>query len=440
MTDIAIIILAAGKGTRMKSPLPKVMHEIAGWPMVQHVCHQAGSLSPKKVVGVIGDDMAEVGKLITRSLPGAAIVTQSPQLGTGHAVQQALPALEGFKGRVVVLYADSPFVSSATIKEIVDAQSDVTVLGFQPDDPGAYGRLITDGDKLAAIVEYNDATDEQRGISLCNSGVMAFNADHITSLVNGLSDDNAKKEYYLTDCVGAANEQGLSCGYITCNPIEVMGVNSQRELAQANVVFQIAKRLEMMEKGVQMPAPDTVHFAADTDIAAGSVVGQYVVFGPGVVVEESVEIKPFSHIEGTHIRSGSSAGPFARLRPGTVLENDVRIGNFVETKQATIERGSKINHLSYVGDAEVGKNVNIGAGTITCNYDGFEKFRTIIGDHAFIGSNSSLVAPLSIGEKAIIGAGTTVLEDVPSQAVALNQKSQYNDEGGAARFRKKKTN
>jgi bifunctional UDP-N-acetylglucosamine pyrophosphorylase/glucosamine-1-phosphate N-acetyltransferase len=357
-------------------------------------------------------------------------------LGTGHAVLQARAALDGFTGDAIVLYGDTPFIGQDTIEALTAAraQHDVVVLGFEAADPARYGRLVVEGDQLTQIVEYKDATEAQRAITLCNSGVMAADAGVLFDLLDGLGNDNASGEYYLTDAVAIARARGLSAGTVTCPEAETLGINSRAELARAEAVFQAAKRAEAMDNGVTMYAPDTVFFAHDTYVGRDSVIEQNVIFGPGVTVESGVKIRAFSHLEGCHVSRGATVGPFARLRPGAELAEDVHVGNFVEIKNAVIDEGAKVNHLSYIGDAHVGEATNIGAGTITCNYDGVFKHHTEIGARAFIGSNTMLVAPVRVGDEAMTGSGSVITTDVPDGAIGIARARQANKEGLARRL------
>jgi bifunctional UDP-N-acetylglucosamine pyrophosphorylase/glucosamine-1-phosphate N-acetyltransferase len=438
--NIAAVVLAAGKGSRMKSPLPKVMSKIAGRTMVHHVLASVVELGAKKIVGVISNGATSVSAEFERVAQGSSCVVQHEQLGTGHAVQQAVPELNSHDGVVLVLYGDTPFVKPETLSRMVSHfDTDnvaVCVLGFTPDDAGAYGRLVVDnaGD-LHAIVEYKDANDEQRAIKRCNSGVMAIRSSEIESLLDAVGNDNANGEYYLTDIVSIARTRDMRCVIEMCDEQEVMGVNSQAERAIAENIKQQELRTEMLAKGVALIAPETVFLQSDTLLAPGVLVHPNVVFGPGVDVHEGVEIKSFSHLEGCVLRANSTVGPYARMRPGADIGEDAKIGNFVEIKKSTLGTGAKVSHLSYIGDAEVGADVNIGAGTITCNYDGYNKAKTVIGEGAFVGSNSSLVAPVEIGKGAIVAAGSTVIKNVTSDAVVRNIMPQEEVLGRAKEIR-----
>jgi bifunctional UDP-N-acetylglucosamine pyrophosphorylase/glucosamine-1-phosphate N-acetyltransferase len=436
----AAVILAAGHGTRMKSALPKVMHQIGGRAMIAHVIDAAAALTPERMAVVIGDHAPAVGEFAKSVDPKIAVAVQSPPKGTGHAVMQALPALQGFSGAVLVLYADTPLVRPETLRTLageIAKGAAVAVLGFTPADPGAYGRLKRDGQgALAAIVEAKDASPEELNIALCNSGVMAINAAFLTKRLKDIGNKNAKGEYYLTDIVALARKDGESCAVIEAETQEVMGVNSRVELSEAEAVFQKRMRRAAMENGATLADPETVYFSFDTKLGKDVVVGQNVVFGPGVTLADGAEVKPFSHLEGASLASGATAGPFARLRPGADLKSGAKVGNFVEIKKAVIGDGAKVSHLTYIGDAEVGADANIGAGTITCNYDGYGKHKTIIGKGAFIGSNSALVAPVTIGDGAYVGSGSVVTKDVEPGDLAVARSRQTAIKGWAARFRK----
>ena len=431
---IALIVLAAGQGTRMNSDLPKVLHEVGAAPLVGHALAAGRALDPERVIVVAGHGAEQVTKAVAGLDPDAQTVLQEEQLGTGHAVAQAFPALDGFEGRVIVLYGDTPFIRPETLEALAEARADVTVLGFEAEDPGRYGRLIADGSALERIVEFKDATDQERAISLCNSGVIACDAALLAELVAGLGNDNAAGEYYLTDIVAAARAKGLSAEVVTCDEAETLGINTRAELARAEALFQSRMRAEAMENGVTMVDPETVYFALDTYIGRDVVIGPNVVFGPGVTIESGARIEAFCHLTGCHISRGGTIGPFARLRPGAELAEDVHIGNFVEVKNAMLGEGVKVGHLTYLGDAEIGEGTNIGAGTVTCNYDGVMKHRTVIGANAFIGSDTMLVAPVTIGDNALTGSGSVITEDVPSGAVAIERTKQVVKPGLAVKL------
>ena len=441
---IAAIVLAAGKGTRMKSDLHKVLHPIAGRPMLLHLMASVDELSPAKKVVVVGDKADQ----LEAALGGTAqLAVQDPQLGTGHAVQQAEGALAGFNGDVLILYGDVPFVPATTMRAMIDrlGAADapaVVVLAFEPADPLQYGRVITDGDRVVKMVEHKDATDAERAVRLCNSGLMAAKARDLFALLARVTDDNAAKEFYLVDIVNIANADGRSCAVVKTDADDVAGINSRAELAAAEAQWQAFKRDEAMAGGASLRAPETVWFSWDTELGRDVTIEPNVFFGPGVKVADGVNIRANCHIEGATIGTGCEVGPFARLRPGTILGEKAKIGNFVETKKAVLGTGAKANHLTYLGDVTVGADANIGAGTITCNYDGYFKYKTEIGERAFVGSNSALVAPVKIGADAIVAAGSTVTRDVADGELRLVRGEQLVKPGWADRFhdamRKKK--
>ncbi|MFO0998154.1 MAG: bifunctional UDP-N-acetylglucosamine diphosphorylase/glucosamine-1-phosphate N-acetyltransferase GlmU [Alphaproteobacteria bacterium] len=436
----AAVILAAGKGTRMKSRLPKVMHPIAGRPMVLHVLATLSALKIDRSVVVVGPGMESVATAVAPS----RVAVQEKQLGTGHAVMAAREALKGFAGDVLVLYGDTPLLSAGTLRRVLAAlrrkpRPAVVVLGFEPADPGAYGRLVLARDgSLDRIVEYRDASAAERAIRLCNSGVMAVDGRRLFTLLGEINNRNAKREYYLTDIVARARARRLGCAVVRAPAEELLGVNSRAELASAEAVVQARLRGRALDRGATLLDPSSVYFAHDTVVGRDVTIGPGVVFGPGVRVGDDVEIRAFCHIEGATIAAGAVIGPFARLRPGAVIGAGAHIGNYVEVKQATIEAGAKANHLSYIGDAHVGSGANVGAGTITCNYDGFFKSKTVIGRGAFIGSNSALVAPVTVGDGAIIGAGSVITRDVEADALAVTRADQRDSKGWAARFRRRR--
>ncbi|WP_281824522.1 bifunctional UDP-N-acetylglucosamine diphosphorylase/glucosamine-1-phosphate N-acetyltransferase GlmU [Jannaschia rubra] len=433
----ALIVLAAGQGSRMQSDLPKVLHRVAHAPLLIHALRGAEGLSPERTVIVAGHGGDAVEAAARDHDEGLVVVRQEEQLGTGHAVLRARAALEGFSGDVIVLYGDTPFIRAETLEAMLEARrdgADIVVLGFEAEDPGRYGRLVVEGDRLDRIVEARDATAEELGVRLCNSGVMCADAGLMFDLLDRVGRDNAAGEYYLTDLPGLARADGLTTRVVTCPEVETMGVNTRTDLAMAEAAFQAATRLEVMATGATLTAPDTVFFAHDTAIGRDVTIEPHVIFGPGVTVESGATIRAFSHLEGCHVSDACVIGPYARLRPGAELDRGVRVGNFVEVKAATVQEGAKINHLSYVGDAEVGAGANIGAGTITCNYDGVFKHRTVIGAGAFIGSNTALVAPVTVGAGAMTGSGSVVTMDVPDGALALGRAKQVNKDGFAARL------
>ncbi len=421
---VALIVLAAGQGTRMNSDLPKVLHRLGAAPLLAHALAAGRALDPARVIVVAGHEADLVRKAVARIDSTAEVVLQAEQLGTGHAVAQAIPALAGFEGRVLVLYGDTPFICAETLEALLASPADVTVLGFEAREPGRYGRLIADGATLDRIVEFKDATDEELAITLCNSGVMCVESGLLSRLVATLPNDNAAGEYYLTDVVGAARAEGLTAAVVTCPESETLGINTRAELAAAESQFQARMRAEALENGVTLTAPDTVFFALGTHIGRDAVIGPNVVFGPGVTVESGAEIMAFCHLEGCHVSRGATVGPFARLRPGAELAEDVHVGNFVEIKNSILDEGVKVGHLTYIGDTDIGEFTNVGAGTVTCNYDGVMKHRTTIGANVFIGSDTMLVAPVTIGAGALTGSGSVITDDVPEGAVALGRAKQ----------------
>lgn len=439
--ELAAIILAAGQGTRMRSGLHKVLHPVAGKAMVHHLLDTVDSLNPTRKIIVVGDRAEQ----LEAAIEDAEFAVQSPQLGTGHAVQMALPALAGFSGDLMVLYGDVPFVPLSVMQAMIDARgadpaTGIVVLGFRAQDPGAYGRLIVGADgALERIVEYKDASEAERAIDLCNSGIMLISGDNAAQWLGALTNTNAAREYYLTDLVEIARRNGCSVQVVEAPEDDVMGVNSRSDLAAAEAAFQMRARAAAMAAGVTLTAPDTVYFSHDTKLGRDITIEPNVFFGPGVTLEDDVTIKANSHLEGAIVRCGASIGPFARLRPGTDVGPGSKIGNFVEIKKAHLAAGVKVSHLTYIGDATIGAEANIGAGTITCNYDGFMKYQTTIGAGAFIGSNSALVAPVTIGDGAIVGAGSVVTKDVAADALAVSRARQRDIAGHAKRFRDEKT-
>ena len=433
---VALIILAAGKGTRMQSDLPKVLHKIAGAPLLVHAMKAGASLEPEKTVIVAGHGADQVEAAAQDWSDDIDVVLQREQLGTAHAVLQAREALADFEGDAIVLYGDTPFIQPETLDAMLTARAehDVVVLGFEAADSGRYGRLVMDGDVLNAIVEFKDATDAERAITLCNSGVISAKADVLFDLIDSVSNENASGEYYLTDIIGIARSKGLSATVVHCDEAETMGINSRPELAVAEVAFQTRARADALENGVTMHAPDTVYFSHDTYIGSDTVIEPNVVFAVGVTVENNATIRAFSHLEGCHVSRESVVGPYARLRPGAELSEGVKIGNFVEIKNASIDAGAKVNHLSYIGDAQIGEKSNVGAGTITCNYDGVFKHRTTIGKNVFVGSNTMLVAPVTLGDDSMTATGTIVTKNVPEGDLAVGRARQENKPGFARRM------
>lgn len=434
----AAIILAAGKGTRMKSDTHKVLHKIAGRPMLEHLMASVAELGPERLAVVVGAGREQIEQAVGER---AATCLQEPQLGTGHAVQQAESALAGFSGDVLVLYGDVPFVQASTMRAMLerlhgDDAPAAVVLGFEPADPLAYGRVIADDEgRILKMVEYKDADEGERACHLCNSGLLAARADDLFALLARVGNDNAQGEYYLPDIVNIAIADGKPCAVIVADsPDEVAGINSRAELAAAETRWQAARRLQAMDEGATLIAPETVFFAYDTVVGRDVTIEPNVFFGPGVIIADKVLVRANSHIEGAIIGTGVKVGPFARLRPGTVLGEGSFIGNFVEVKNAVMAPGAKASHLTYLGDAVIGANANIGAGTITCNYDGYFKHKTVIGPGAFIGSNSALVAPVTIGADAIVAAGSTVSRDVAAGELRMVRAEQLVKPGWADRF------
>lgn len=420
MQSLAVII-AAGLGTRMKSALPKAAHKIAGREMLAHLTRAAEQVFDRVVV-VVGPDMEVLAKIASPH----EVVVQHERLGTAHATRQA----EAFfgEGPVAVFYADNPLVSVDTMRALLarlkQGDAGLVLLGMRPPEPGKYGRLVMEGGYVARIVEYADATPEERSISFCNAGGLAALGPDMRDWLADVKNNNAKAEFYLTDIVAIARAAGVSIAALEAPYEECLGINSRAELAQAEAVFQNRLRQHFMHEGVTLQAPETVFFAADTDIGADSFIAPHVVFGPGVKLESGVEIKAFSHLEGCIVRTGAVIGPYARLRPGAEVDEAAHVGNFVELKAAKLGKGAKANHLAYLGDAQIGPGANIGAGTITCNYDGKAKHKTQIGEKAFIGSNTALVAPVKIGAGALVAAGSVITADVPDNSLALGRARQ----------------
>jgi bifunctional UDP-N-acetylglucosamine pyrophosphorylase/glucosamine-1-phosphate N-acetyltransferase len=433
---VSLIVLAAGQGTRMNSDLPKVLHPLAGVPLVHHALQAGRGLEPERTVVVIGPEAQAVAKAVQSFDPDASVAVQAERLGTAHAVLQAAPALQGATGPAIVLYGDTPFVRTETLQTMLAAltRHAVVVLGFQAAEPGRYGRLVAEGDTLLRIVEAKDATPAELEITLCNSGVVACDARLLMELCAEVGNANAAGEYYLTDIPGLARARGLTAGVVRCDEAETLGINTRQELARAEADFQTRARAAALEDGVTLTAPETVFFALDTVIGRDAVIGPAVIFGPGVTIESGAEVKGFCHLEGCHISRGATVGPFARLRPGAELAEDVHVGNFVEIKNAVLDEGVKVGHLTYLGDATVGEHTNIGAGTVTCNYDGVMKHRTVIGKRAFIGSDTMLVAPVTVGDGAMTASGSVVTMDVPADALAVGRVSQVNRPGFVTRF------
>jgi bifunctional UDP-N-acetylglucosamine pyrophosphorylase / glucosamine-1-phosphate N-acetyltransferase len=439
--SFAVVVLAAGQGTRMRSDTHKVLHPIARRPMLLHLLDRVQSLGAQEIVVVVGKGREQV----EAALAGTSVRTahQAEQKGTAHAVQQAAGALEGFSGPVLILYGDTPFVESETLQQMLDRLDapdapGVVVLGSCPPDPMAYGRIILgEGDRIAKMVEYRDASEAERAVRLCNSGMMAVRSADLFRWLAQVGNENAAGEYYLPDIVNIAAAEGSAAVLVEGDPYETAGVNSRAELAHLELEWQRRRREQALHEGATLIDPESVWFAYDTKLGRDVTVEPHVVFGDGVAVADGAMIHAFCHIEGATIGSGAHIGPFARIRPGTVLAEKTKVGNFVEIKKANVGKGAKVNHLTYVGDAQVGAGANIGAGTITCNYDGFGKYQTVIGEGAFIGSNSALVAPVSIGAGAIVGAGSVITSDVESDSLAVARGQQKGIAGWARRFRER---
>ena len=444
MTDRSslTVVLAAGEGTRMRSATPKVLHPVAGQSLLAHVLGAAPRGAADRVAVVVGPDHEAVAREATHARPDAVSFIQRERLGTAHAVLAAREAIDGGADDLLVAFGDTPLISAETfarLRQPLKNGAALAVLGFRAADPTGYGRLVVEGDRLVAIREQADATPDERKITLCNAGVMAFDGRRALSIIEKIGNANSKAEYYLTDAVTIVRDLGLEAVVIETGEDEVRGINTKTQLAEAEQVMQARLRKAALEAGVTMIAPDTVYLAADTTFGSDVTIEPFVVIGPGVTIADGAVIHSFSHIVQASIGKRASVGPYARLRPGTSLGEGARIGNFVEAKAAVLDAGVKVNHLSYIGDAHVGANSNIGAGTITCNYDGFAKHKTEIGEGAFVGTNSSLVAPVKIGRGAYIGSGSVITRDVPDDALAVERSQQTNREGGAKRYREMKT-
>jgi bifunctional UDP-N-acetylglucosamine pyrophosphorylase / glucosamine-1-phosphate N-acetyltransferase len=438
MAELLSIILAAGEGTRMRSATPKVLHRVGGLAMVSHAVRAASAAG--RVAVVLGSGRDDVASEIAASVPAAMTFIQTERLGTAHAVRQAEAALADASGNVVILYADTPLVSAETlaaIAERLDGGADLVVVGFEPDDPKRFGRLIFSGSQLVEIREFAELKGVSDETHKVNSGIIGFRAPVLKALLGQITNTNAKGEYYLTDTVGLAHKAGHRVEAVMRPELEVMGVDDRSQLARAEAQFQELRRDDFIKAGVTLKDPASVHFSYDTEIGRDVTIYPNVVFGPGVKIADNVEIRAFCDIEHSTIGEGATIGPFARMRGGTVLGADVHLGNFVETKNAKIAAGTKAGHLTYLGDAVIGSNTNIGAGTITCNYDGVNKTQTTIGSDAFVGSNSSLVAPVSIGDRAYIASGSVITEDVPAEALAFGRARQENKPGYAPKLREK---
>ncbi len=426
------LILAAGEGTRMRSKLPKVLHEVANIPMLAHVMRVCSEAKSDKIAVVIGKGSELVIDIVQKENPNASAHVQTERLGTAHAVLAAREAIEQGADDILVLFGDTPLLTPETLTNMRNVLAEgvaVVVVGFYAKDPTGYGRLLEDGDKLIAIREHAEATEEERTVDFCNGGIMGLSGEQALALLDAVDDNNAKGEYYLTDVVEIANSKGLSVKALEAPEAELIGVNTRNGLAEVELLWQNTARQKLMTTGVTMQSPETVFLSADTIIEPDVVLEPNIVFGPNVHVKSGAKIKAFSHFEGAVIGENADIGPFARLRPGTKLASGTKVGNFVEVKNAKVHEGAKINHLTYVGDAEIGSKANIGAGTITCNYDGMNKHKTTIGEGAFIGSNSALVAPVTIGDGAYVASGSVITEDVPGNALGIARGKQANKEG-----------
>ena len=430
------IALAAGKGTRMRSELPKVLHPIAQQAMVAHVLQAATAAGSDRIAVVVGHGADQLRNALD---PSISTYEQTEQLGTAHAVLAAREAIERGADDVLVLFGDTPLLRPKTLKRareaIAGSGAAIAVIGFETDQPDGYGRLLTESGELVAIREHRDASDDERKVTLCNGGIMAFAGEAMLGLLDGIGRESG--EYYLTDAVEIARTRGLRCIVVPAAADEVLGVNDRVQLAEAEAIWQWRRRRELMEAGASLPAPETVFLAHDTVIEPEASVGPFVTFGPGAIVRSGATILPHCHIEGATVERGSNVGPFARLRPGTVVGEGAKVGNFCEVKNAELGAGAKVNHLTYIGDASVGEAANIGAGTITCNYDGANKHRTEIGADSFIGSNSALVAPVRVGDGAYVASGSVITRDVADDALAFGRARQVEREGGGRNLREK---
>ncbi|MEO1113102.1 MAG: bifunctional UDP-N-acetylglucosamine diphosphorylase/glucosamine-1-phosphate N-acetyltransferase GlmU [Pseudomonadota bacterium] len=434
------IVLAAGLGTRMKSDLPKVLHEVGGLAMVGHVLKALASAGADRVSVVTGPDMPALSDLVADLMPSARCHVQEERLGTAHAALAAREALRQPADDVLVLFGDTPLVTAETVLKVrraLSEGSDLVVLGFETENPFGYGRLLMEEGRLLAIREEKDASEEERKVTFCNSGIMGFSGKHALSLMEQIGNANVKGEYYLTDAVEIANQRGLKVSAVAGSEVETQGINTRAQLAACEQDFQDRMRRAAIDGGCTLLAPATVFFSHDTLLEPGATVEQNVVFARGVKVSAGATIRAFSHLEEAEVASGCVVGPYARLRPGTVLQERAKIGNFVETKNVTFGADAKANHLSYIGDASVGASSNIGAGTITCNYDGFLKHKTEIGAGSFVGSNSTLVAPVGLGEGAFVSAGSVITKDVPADAMAFGRARQDNKSGRAKSLRER---
>ncbi len=444
MKNLSIIILAAGKGTRMKSDLPKVMHKVAGREMLNMVIDEAQKLDPQSISIVVSEDFIPFQEKIVAQHVGTKIsfALQKVRKGTADAVKTGLKNFRKPAENFLILYGDTPLIHEKTLRAMlakIDKKTALCVLGFDCQVDNAYGRLVTDvSGNLEKIIEFKDANAKERKISLCNSGVVAVRGELLDKLLRQVKNDNASGEFYLTDIVGIACKMGLQCGFIKTGEHEVLGVNSRAELAQIEAIKQNELRQKHMGAGATLLDPSSVYFAHDTKISHDVIIHPHVIFGANVVVEKNVELRSFCHIEGASIGSGSVIGPFARIRPETKIGENVRVGNFVEIKKSSLKKGAKVNHLSYIGDSEIGQESNVGAGVITCNYDGYKKFKTIIGDEVFIGSNSALIAPVKVGDGAVIGAGSVVTQDIKAGDLAVSRARQVNIVKGGKKYHQSK--
>jgi bifunctional UDP-N-acetylglucosamine pyrophosphorylase/glucosamine-1-phosphate N-acetyltransferase len=439
-SGVSAIVLAAGLGTRMRSKLPKVMHKIAGRPLVNHVVDALTKAGVTDLTVVVGPGM----EIVVKAVSPNPTIEQTSQSGTGDAVKSALGHITGKNGHVLILFGADPLIQPDTIRQMIARRelSDnpaVVVLGFRPNEPGNYGRLIADNnDQLNAIIEAKEADIETLAIDLCNSGIMAIDRSLLKTLISKITNNNTKGEYYLTDIIAIARELGRTCAYVEGDANEFIGVDTRADLADAELALQRRLRQRALENGTTLIDPNSIHLSFDTKIGSDVIIEPFVFIAPGVSIDDNATIRAFSHLEGAHVSSGAIIGPFARLRPGTNIGEGAKIGNFVEIKNAIFETGSKANHLSYVGDARVGAKANIGAGTITCNYDGYNKSFTDIGAGAFIGSNTALIAPIKVGDGAIVGAGSTISKAVPDNALAVTRTSQNTTDRFATKYRKAK--
>lgn len=437
MPALLTIVLAGGEGTRMKSATPKLLHKVAGRPILLHVLEAAREAGSDDIAVVLPPNRDALQKAVRDVAPAAQLFEQTEPLGTAHAARMAAPAFANATGHIAIVYADHPLLRGENFRLVLDkldAGADAAILGFEPDEPTGYGRFITDGPKLLDIVEEKDATEDQRRIALCNACILSFRAEVFRELIGKVQNDNAQAEYYLTDLVALANDAGFEVAYAIAPEADVAGVNSRKHLARAERLYQDRLREAAMADGVTLTDPETVYFAYDTQWARDVTIEPNVVFGPGVQIGQGATIRAFSHIEGAHIGPGTQVGPFARLRPGADLAEGAKVGNFCEVKNASVGEGAKVNHLSYIGDAAIGANANIGAGTITCNYDGVNKSRTVIGENVFVGSNSALVAPVSLGDGAYIATGSVITRDVAPDALAIARTRQAEKPGYAPKL------